>query len=291
MGKDSLLLFVLITQILTDETAFENFKKYGNPDGPGSYNVAIAMPRFLLEPTNQVPVLICAFFILLVVIPGSLYVNFGDTTTKDEFGVLIENKRMYGAKLNENMIPKNVPMILAQCIEFQAIGAKNKDEMTLLKKLKDNDDIDELLPKTQSRNTKDMNMKPLMLILGHVFRDENVRHPLFAEGLSEILRQGVAHLNMMIDVAMEINAIARMGQSVKKLGFKAIQSLIEFQQFFVQGLWTQDDPMLQLPGFTKDEIKKYRKSLREHQIPDGKIETFCRMTPQQRAKLGLFQGD
>jgi hypothetical protein len=33
---------------------------------------------------------------------------------------------------------------------------------------------------------------------------------------------------MMIEVAMEINNIARMGQSVKKLGFKAIQSLIEF---------------------------------------------------------------
>ena len=71
-------------------------------------------------------------------------------------------------------------------------------------------------------------MKPLMLILGHVLRDENTRNPLFKEGMSQILRQGVAHLNMMIEVAMEINNIARMGQSVKKLGFKAIQSLIEF---------------------------------------------------------------
>ncbi len=98
---------------MTDETAYENFKKYGNPDGPGSYNVAIALPRFLLETENQVPVLIVAFFILLVVIPGFLYINFGDTTTKDEMGVLIENKRIYGAKLNENLIPKNVPLILA----------------------------------------------------------------------------------------------------------------------------------------------------------------------------------
>jgi len=43
--------FIKLTKayaILTDETAYENFKKYGNPDGPGSYNVAIAMPRFLL---------------------------------------------------------------------------------------------------------------------------------------------------------------------------------------------------------------------------------------------------
>jgi len=39
------------------------------------------------------------------------------------------------------------------------------------------------------------------------------------------------------------------------------------------------------------EIKAYRKKLREHQIPDGKIETFCRLSTEQRAKLNLFAGD
>ena len=96
---------------------------------------------------------------------------------------------------------------------------------------------------------------------------------------------------MMIDVCMEINQLARMGKAVKKLGFKAIQSIIEFQQYFVQGLWTTNDPMLQLPGFTTAEVKAYRKKIKEHQIPDGKIETFCRLTKEQRAKLNLFGGD
>jgi translocation protein SEC63 len=43
--------FIRLTKaynVLTDETAYENFKKYGNPDGPGSYSVAIALPRYLL---------------------------------------------------------------------------------------------------------------------------------------------------------------------------------------------------------------------------------------------------
>jgi len=90
--------FIRLTKaynILTDDVAYENFKKYGNPDGPGSYNVAIALPRFLLAPDNQIPVLICAFTILLVIIPGFLYINFGDTTTKDENGIALENKRVY----------------------------------------------------------------------------------------------------------------------------------------------------------------------------------------------------
>lgn len=54
------------------------------------------------------------------------------------------------------------------------MGAANKEEMEALKKLKDNDEIKELLPKTVSRNTQKMNLKPLLLILGHLMRDENV---------------------------------------------------------------------------------------------------------------------
>ena len=47
--------FIKLTKayrILTDEEAKENFRKYGNPDGPGSYHVAIALPRALLEKDN-----------------------------------------------------------------------------------------------------------------------------------------------------------------------------------------------------------------------------------------------
>mmetsp|Transcript_14280 Transcript_14280/g.17980 ORF Transcript_14280/g.17980 Transcript_14280/m.17980 type:complete len:293 (-) Transcript_14280:1214-2092(-) len=132
--------FIRLTKaynILTDETAYDNFKKYGNPDGPGSYNVAIALPRFLLEKENQIPVLFCAFFILLVIIPGFLYLNFGDTSTKDENGILIQNKVIYAQKINTNMLPKHIPMILALSHECQAIGAKDlKTEQPLLKKLR-----------------------------------------------------------------------------------------------------------------------------------------------------------
>jgi translocation protein SEC63 len=37
---------------LTDEEAFNNYKKFGNPDGRGAMHVAIALPRFLLKKDN-----------------------------------------------------------------------------------------------------------------------------------------------------------------------------------------------------------------------------------------------
>lgn len=199
---------------------------------------------------------------LLVLIPGFVYVNFSDTTKKDEGGVLLENKRLYGSKLNENLLPKNMPQIMAMAIEYQAMGAKSKEEMDALKKLKDNDEIKELLPKTVSRNTKNMNLKPLLLILGHLHRDENVNHPIFRESLNTLLKTSIAHIQMMGEVSMELNQLARMGNSAKKIGFKAFATIIEFQQMITQGLWTSSDPMLQLPYFDTSEIKKYRQKLR-----------------------------
>jgi translocation protein SEC63 len=68
--------FIQITKAytaLTDETARANWEKYGNPDGPGTFHVAIALPRFLLQKENNVMVLSIFFMVLLVVIPFFFY--------------------------------------------------------------------------------------------------------------------------------------------------------------------------------------------------------------------------
>lgn len=62
--------------------------------------------------------LLFAFVILLVIIPGLVYINFADGTKKDEGGVLLENKRVFGPEVNENMLNKNYPLLIAKAIEL-----------------------------------------------------------------------------------------------------------------------------------------------------------------------------
>lgn len=76
------------------------------------------MPKFLLEKDNHIQVLLVSFFILLVVIPGFLYMHFKDETVKDERGVLLANKPIFAKKLNEMMIQKNLPQVAAVTVEF-----------------------------------------------------------------------------------------------------------------------------------------------------------------------------
>lgn len=53
-----------------------------------------------------------------MIIPGLVYINFADGTKKDEGGVLLENKRVFGPEVNENMINKNFPLLIAKAIEL-----------------------------------------------------------------------------------------------------------------------------------------------------------------------------
>ena len=171
------------------------------------------------------------------------------------------------------------------------MGAKDEAELKKLKALKDNEDMEDLLPQTVSRRTKNQNLKPLLLILGHLLDDDRVKDRDFSESLNYILKTGVNHLKMMINVSSEINALNRAGKTPKKIGIKAFTTLINFQQMFVQGVWEKTDPLVQLPYMDAEEIKRYRRLLKQHQIANGSIETFCRLTPEQRAALELFNGD
>jgi hypothetical protein len=74
--------------------------------------------------------------------------------------------------------------------------------------------------------------------------------------------------------------MAQMGHTSKKLGQKAFSSILNFQQMFIQGLWEKTDPLQQLPGMTTEIVKKYRKMLKQHQIENPSIETFCRLSPE-----------
>lgn len=53
-------------------------------------------------------------------------------------------------------------------------------------------------------------------------------------------------------------------------------------------MWDRDDPLQQIPQFTPENIKKFKKIAKEHQLPNTSIDTFCRLTPEKRKELGIF---
>ena len=80
------------------------------------------------------------------------------------------------------------------------MGAKDQAELDKLKKLKDNEAIADLMPQTVSRKTKNQNLKPTLLVAAYLVNDERVNDPALKEGLQQILKSGVNHIQMMMQV-------------------------------------------------------------------------------------------
>lgn len=130
---------------MTDEKARENFLKYGNPDGKGSFAVGIALPNFLQKEEYQIQVLV-AFFILIIIIVPSLFLNQITANEKDVGGVDVDNRKIFTELINENMLMKHIPGVLAHSYEFSQMKVRSKDELEILKRIKELDEVKEAIP-------------------------------------------------------------------------------------------------------------------------------------------------
>ena len=158
--------FILITKAhdcLTDEKAKVNCEKYGNPDGPGSFHVAIALPSFLLRKENHVSVLCIFFVILLIIIPSIVIWWYENSKKYDLDGTLFDNKKQYYRFLNENLVIKGCPEVLAVSQEFRTIPVRSKQEDAALTKLEKEVSANITKPKVER-----IYWKPLYLLGAHL---------------------------------------------------------------------------------------------------------------------------
>ena len=63
----------------------------------------------------------------------------------------IENRKIFAYMLNENLIYKHIPTMLAHSVEFRASRVKSLDEQNSLNKIKSDDIVRQHIPKENSR--------------------------------------------------------------------------------------------------------------------------------------------
>ena len=126
-----------------------------------------------------------------------------------------------------------MPQLLARSIEFQRMRAGSKREAELLRKLRDDERIREMLPKQVSKQNRNQNLKPILLILGYLYQDEIVNDECFKGAIDTIRKLGPSEINLMIETGSEILQQSMMGARVQKLTAKTFESLINFNQFIV----------------------------------------------------------
>ena len=67
----------------------------------------------------------------------------------------------------------------------------------------------------------------------------------------------------------------------------AIERLINFEQYMMQGLWKDADSLLQLPCTTEETIKKIKRAMHKKSVK-ATIQSLQDMNPEDRKELDVW---
>lgn len=120
-------------EALTDETAKENYEKYGNPDGKQALEVSIGLPKILLE--NPKVVLILYLIGMVVVIPVSVGLWYANSKQYGENNVKNLTYHIIYKALREFHGPRHMADIVAASEECQTINVPKPANKECISKL------------------------------------------------------------------------------------------------------------------------------------------------------------
>lgn len=175
----------------------------------------------------------------------------------------MDNRKVYAYLINENLIYKGCPVILANSIELQGMTVKNADEAAALHKIKQNDEVKEYLPKINpQKKGRQYDMKALCLIFGYLMRIDEMTETL-QPALEEILSKAPYHVELMIQMAIVLAMEFKMKRSPKRVTARNILTLLEFSQNITQALWKDDNLFLQLPHINEQKTKQLKRNYKK----------------------------
>lgn len=120
-------------EALTDETARENYEKFGNPDGKQALEVSIGLPKIILE--NPKVVLVLYLIGMVVIIPSAVGLWYANSKQFGEKNIMYETYGAFYNLLQEQHRVKNMPEIIAASAESRRINtpkATDNEPMGLL---------------------------------------------------------------------------------------------------------------------------------------------------------------
>lgn len=289
--------FILLTkayEALTDEIAKENFRKYGNPDGPESMRLAVGLPSFVLNKKNHMPILILFLIFIVIILPGFVLYWFNSTNSYDDAGVQVTNHKIFYEILNENILLRQMPFVLGSSIEFSNIKI-NPDEIEELKKLYRK--YGELMPKHKEDQIPMGNKKAICLVYSHLDETYNLTSESLINDLNNILEISPNLIYTMYQIARQYTALKELQEMqvksmgiqldqkmmIKNFGMGCIKTIIDFSAIVMQKLHFKGSVLLQFPHLTEAMIKQ-NKTLSKYSLTKD-LNGFCGLSNDEKVNV------
>ncbi|CAF0722947.1 unnamed protein product [Adineta ricciae] len=264
---------------LTDEEAKENWKKYGNPDGPGVTHFGIALPKWLVDHKNSVFVLLVYAGIFMIVLPVIVCLWWQKSARYSGDQILIDTIQLYWIFLSKtsSIIVKRAIMILSASREFDRtrnplIVDRLSDNVELPKLFRELPDIQE---KTKERPFQmPYCLKARTLLHAHLQRLTSLS-PELENDKRYVVKKSPYLINEMINIEAQLVAMGHAGRLKNPPRLDTIENTMRLSPMIVQALWNTKSPLLQLPHITESQLRFFEtkkrtiKSVRQFAAMDG----------------------
>ncbi|KAJ2724915.1 secretory subunit [Coemansia sp. Benny D115] len=238
---------------LTDPVAYENYKKYGNPDGMQTQSMGIALPRILVEAHTSPFVLLlygAVFGFLMPFYVGRWWYN---STRYQKDGILNPTMGTFFKNIREHISQRNLIELLTAASEFSEDDLKYREsEEAALNAISEKVQrvsrrhALELFNKSKKFTGKDA-WKANVLLHAHFFRVT-----IDDADLADQQQQ-------MVGIALKLVHRGLIQISTTHMWFNCSILLMNISQMLVQGVYSHDAPIIQLPGVTWENQPKISK--------------------------------
>lgn len=270
---------------LTDEEAKENWKKYGNPDGPGVTHFGIALPKWLVDHQNSVFVLLVYAGIFMIVLPVIVCIWWQKSARYSGDQILIDTIQLYWIFLSKtsSIIIKRAIMILSASREFD----RNRNPL-IVDRLSDNVELPKLfreLPDVQEK-TKERPfqlpycLKTRTLLHAHIHRLNTLSDDL-EKDKQYIVKKSPYLINEMINIEAQLVAMGHAGRLRNAPRLDTIENTMKLSPMIVQALWNTKSPLLQLPHIAESHLRFFE--TKKHTIKS--IRQFAAMDNEARRSM------
>jgi translocation protein SEC63 len=250
-------------QALTDEDAIENYRKFGNPDGPGAMKVAIGLPYFLMKKENQVISLIVSFLFILVIIPAAFFYWYSGSYSYTDKGLKIDDGKRFASLLNESMTFYDLPKFISLASDFDHIKIQNKTEIEFL--MKNNfEKLENKGPKYNPKKGLLKSYKANMLLMFYMFRVEVPDK--YQELIDEMVEKSPEMIDLCLEISLSFHMQYRSRRSNKNMTFSSLVTVLKFSQRFIQGMKEFESELSQLPHMDLDKITRICKKLKKKEV-------------------------
>lgn len=244
---------------LTDETARENYMKFGNPDGKQSLEVSIGLPVWLLE--NPKVVMVLYLIAMCVIIPIGVGLWYSNSKQYGEKNITYETYSRFYQLISEQHRVKMLPEVFASAEECHRLYAARNDNKEAYAKL-----FGQLRVKMQRpRFEQPPILQTNLLLHAHMLQMRGELNPEMNKHLDSILEIFPELVEGMIEIAFQ------------RRWLQTTIATIKFSQCVIQGLWHDSSSLMQIPYITENEVKQHMtrgknsvKSLRDYILtPDA----------------------